>query len=92
MIRFTWMQARAQIMVVIGALTVLAVVLVITGPHLVHLNDASPVIRLSCSVTWPVLQSGTLPASGLAAGQLAAVLAVKPPSVCTVVGLRPAAS
>ena len=41
MIRFTWMQARAQTMVAIGALAVLAVALAITGPHLVHLYDTS---------------------------------------------------
>ena len=41
MIRFTWMQARAQTMVAIGALAVLVIVLVITGPHLVHLYDVS---------------------------------------------------
>jgi hypothetical protein len=40
-IRFTWMQARAQTMVAIGALAVTAVVLLITGPHLVHLYDTS---------------------------------------------------
>jgi hypothetical protein len=41
MIRFTWMQSRAQTMMAIGALAVIAIVLAITGPPLVHLYDIS---------------------------------------------------
>jgi len=37
MIRLTWRQFRAQALVALGALVVLAVVLAVTGPHLVHL-------------------------------------------------------
>jgi hypothetical protein len=41
MIRFTWMQSRTQTVVAIGALVVVAVVLAITGPNLVHLYDTN---------------------------------------------------
>jgi hypothetical protein len=41
MIRATWMQFRAQAVVATAGLVVAAVILVITGPHLVHLYDAN---------------------------------------------------
>ncbi len=41
MIRFTWMQFRVQAMVALVGLTVVAIVLAITGPHLVHLYDTT---------------------------------------------------
>jgi hypothetical protein len=41
MIRSAWMQFRTQAMVGIGGLVVVAVVLAVTGPHLVHLFDAN---------------------------------------------------
>jgi hypothetical protein len=41
MIRSTWMQLRAQAVVATGGLLVVAVLLAITGPHLVHLYDAN---------------------------------------------------
>lgn len=37
MIRFTWLQFRAQAAVAFGALAVIAIALVATGPHLAHL-------------------------------------------------------
>jgi hypothetical protein len=40
-IRFTWMQARTQITAAVGALAVLAIVLVVTGPHLARLYAVS---------------------------------------------------
>jgi hypothetical protein len=40
MIRSTWLQFRTQAMVGVGGLLVVAVVLAVTGPHLVHLFDA----------------------------------------------------
>jgi hypothetical protein len=43
MIRFTWMQFRTQGLVGVGGLVVAAVVLLITGPHLVHLFDTEVV-------------------------------------------------
>lgn len=39
MIRLTWRQFRAQAAVALGALVVIAIVLGVTGPHLVHLYD-----------------------------------------------------
>ena len=39
MIRFTWLQFRVQAAVAAGALAIVAIVLVVTGPHLVHLYD-----------------------------------------------------
>jgi hypothetical protein len=36
----TWRQFRAQILVVAGVLAALAIVLIVTGPHLVSLSDA----------------------------------------------------
>jgi len=41
MIRFTWMQARTQTVLAFAALSVVAVVLASTGPHLVDLYDSS---------------------------------------------------
>lgn len=41
MIRFTWLQSRTQTAVAIAALVVVAVVLAITGSHLVHLYDTN---------------------------------------------------
>jgi hypothetical protein len=41
MIRLTWRQFRTQAMVGFGLLAAIAVVLVVTGPHLVHLYDTS---------------------------------------------------
>jgi hypothetical protein len=41
MIRFTWLQARTQTIVAFAVLIVVAVVLAITGPHLVHVYDIS---------------------------------------------------
>ena len=41
MIRFTWLQFRMQAAVAFGALAAVAVVLALTGPHLVHLYDTT---------------------------------------------------
>jgi hypothetical protein len=41
MIRMSWRQFQAQAMVAVGALTVIAVILAVTGPQLVHLYDTS---------------------------------------------------
>lgn len=41
MIRFTWMQARTQTVAVIAGLAIIAVVAAVTGPHLMHLFDAT---------------------------------------------------
>lgn len=41
MIRFTWLQFRAQAAVAFGALAVVAVILAVTGPRLVHLYDTT---------------------------------------------------
>jgi hypothetical protein len=41
MTRFAWMQARFQAVSAAGALVVVAIVLLITGPHLVHLYDTT---------------------------------------------------
>jgi ABC-type transport system involved in multi-copper enzyme maturation permease subunit len=41
MSRFAWLQFRSQAAVVFGGLAVVAVVLAITGPHLVHLYDTT---------------------------------------------------
>ncbi len=41
MIRSTWLQFRTQAMVGFGGLLVVAVVLAVTGPHLLHLFDAN---------------------------------------------------
>ena len=40
MIWLTWRQFRTQMLVVAGVLVAMAVVLVLTGPHLVSLSDA----------------------------------------------------
>ena len=41
MIRFAWLQFRMQAAVAAGALAIVAVVLALTGPHLVHLYDTT---------------------------------------------------
>ena len=41
MIRFAWLQFRAQAAVALGALAVVAAALALTGPHLVHLYSTS---------------------------------------------------
>jgi hypothetical protein len=41
MIRFTWLRFRTQAAVALGALVVLAVILVVTGIHLAHAYDAT---------------------------------------------------
>lgn len=41
MIRFTWLQFRTQAAAALGGLAVVAVVLVITGPHLAHLYSTT---------------------------------------------------
>ena len=40
MIRFAWLQARTQTLVAFGGLVIVAIVVGVTGPHLVHLYDA----------------------------------------------------
>lgn len=52
MTRFTWLQSRMQVATTAGALAVIAVVLVLTGPNLVHLYDTTVAAcgaRHSCS-------------------------------------------
>jgi hypothetical protein len=39
MIRFAWLQSRAQAVIALGALAVAVVVLAMTGPHLVHVYN-----------------------------------------------------
>ena len=41
MSRFAWLQFRTQAAVVFGSLVVVAIVLAVTGPHLVHLYDTT---------------------------------------------------
>jgi hypothetical protein len=41
MIRVAWLQARVQILVAAGALAIVAVVVLATGPHLHHVYDAN---------------------------------------------------
>jgi ABC-type transport system involved in multi-copper enzyme maturation permease subunit len=41
MIRFAWLQFRVQAAIVFGGLAVVAIILAITGPHLVHLYDTN---------------------------------------------------
>lgn len=41
MIRFAWLQSRTQTALVFGALASVAIVLALTGPHLVHLFDTN---------------------------------------------------
>ena len=41
MIRFAWLQFRTQAAVVFGGLVVVAIILAVTGPHLVHLYDTT---------------------------------------------------
>jgi len=45
MIRFTWLQFRAQTSVAAGALAVLAIIFVLTGPQLVHLYGTTVAAR-----------------------------------------------
>ncbi len=47
MIRFTWMQFRLQALLAIGGLTITAIALALTGPHLAHLYDTTVA---NCSV------------------------------------------
>ena len=56
----TWRQFRAQAAVALGALTLTAIVLLLTGPHLVHLYDttvANCAARGDCSTTTSALIS-----------------------------------
>ena len=41
MSRFAWIQFRAQAAVVFGGLVIVAIILAVTGPHLLHLYDAN---------------------------------------------------
>jgi len=41
MIRFSWMQFRVQGWLALGGLTIVAIVLAVTGTHLVHLYDTT---------------------------------------------------
>ena len=41
MIRFAWLQFRGQAAIAAGALAIVAIVLVLTGPGLVHLYDTT---------------------------------------------------
>ena len=41
MIRFSWLQFRVQAVVAGGGLAIIAVVLAVTGPNLVHLYDTT---------------------------------------------------
>ncbi len=41
MIRLAWLQSRVQILVAFAALTFVAIVMLVTGPHLHHLYDAN---------------------------------------------------
>jgi ABC-2 family transporter protein len=41
MIRFAWLQSRTQNLVALAGLAVVAIMLAITGPHLVHLYDTT---------------------------------------------------
>jgi hypothetical protein len=41
MSRFAWIQFRAQAAVVFGGLLIVAIILAITGPHLLHLYDTT---------------------------------------------------
>jgi len=43
MIRFSWLQFRTQAAVAAGALTIVAIVLAVTGPNLVHIYDTTVV-------------------------------------------------
>ena len=69
MIWLAWRQFRTQILVVAGVLAALAVVLIITGPHLVSLSDAylkSCNVDKDCgSTTNPVLNADGKLQSGL---------------------------
>ena len=68
MIRLTWRQFRTQALLGVGALTVVAVVLLITGPHLVHVYKsylASCRATGSCGSTNRVLHTYQLLRTGL---------------------------
>ena len=41
MTRFAWLQFRTQAAVAFGGLVAMAIILAITGPHLVHLYDTT---------------------------------------------------
>lgn len=41
MIRFTWLQARAQTLSALAALVVVAIFVLVTGPHLIHLYNTT---------------------------------------------------
>ena len=43
MIRFAWLQFRMQVALAAGALAIVAIVLAVTGPNLVHLYDTTVV-------------------------------------------------
>lgn len=62
MIRFTWLQARTQSLVAIGALAIVAVAVAINGPHLIHLYNtkvATCAANSDCSaVTAAFLRNG----------------------------------
>ena len=60
MIRFTWMQFRFQALVALGGLAIVAVVLGLTGPSLVHLYDASGFTTCSAHDDCSTLTNGLL--------------------------------
>jgi len=60
MIRFTWMQFRFQALVALGGLTIVAVVLGLTGPSLVHLYDTSGFARCSARGDCSTVTNGLL--------------------------------
>jgi hypothetical protein len=41
MIRFAWVQARVQTLIVAAVLAIISIVLAISGPHLVHLYNST---------------------------------------------------
>ena len=41
MIRFMWLQYRVQAFIALGGLTIIGIVLAVTGPHLVHVYDTT---------------------------------------------------
>src|SRR3954452_2191576 len=53
MIRAAWLQARVQILVAVAALAIVAVVVLVTGPHLHHVYDhdvAHCTVRGNCEL------------------------------------------
>jgi hypothetical protein len=60
MIRFTWLQFRAQALVALAALAVVAVALAATGPHLAHLYAASGIATCQAHGTCGPLTSSFL--------------------------------